>query len=268
MLALILKTISVNLKKLIIFSSISILFIWMMVALFGSLEGQAEEFSKLIELYPEAMLDMMGIEAESLFSSFGGFLAAEFFSMIWPIMIITLIFGIGTSTIAGEIDNRSIESLLALPLSRAKIFLAKYIGGLFIVLSFIFFSVFPIIPFLLIYDIDFKINNYFAIFGICSLAGFAIHSFIFMISSVSSSAGKASSLGLVSIIAMYAINLVSSLQSSLEDIKYLSFFHYFDYNSALINGEIEVLNIIVFIYFGLMFSFLGLVFFVKRDIAT
>ena len=268
MVPLIIKTVRKNLLTLIIYTTICTAFVWMYVALFPSIFKERDKLAEAFEAYPEGLLQAFNIEIETFTSSLEGFMAAEYFSIIWPIILLILILSFASSAIAGEIEKGTIEILLSQPISRVKIFLAKYLSGLIIIGAFIVLSTFSVIPFALLHNVEYQIQNYVTISILGFLFAFSIFGLCIMISSLSSSRGKPLAITGGVLIIMYALNLFSALQESLNNLKYASFFHYFDFNDALVNNQIDILNISVFLVVGVVTAAIGLVVFFKRDIST
>ncbi len=268
MLTLIIKTIQKNIINLLIYTIISASFVWMYVAMWPSFSKQSEKFLELADAYPEAVLKAMNIDIVGMFSSLEGFIAGEHFSIIWPIIIIILTLSYASSAIAGEVDKGTIELLLAQPISRLKIFFAKYLSGLVIIAAFVLLSNFSVVPLSLLHNVDLQIQNYLTISILGFLFAFAIYGVCIMLSSFASARGMPMAITGGLLIIMYALNVFSAFQESVEKLKYLSFFHYYDFASAAISNQLEILNIVVFLVVGIITTLIGAVIFIKRDIAT
>jgi len=268
MLTLLFKTVRKNVTSVLIYTVISASFVWMYVAMFPSFFKEREKFAELMDAYPKGLMDAFGIELETFFSSLEGFIAGEHFSIIWPIILIILTLSYASAAIAGEIDKGTIELLLAQPISRLKIFLAKYFAGLVIITAFILLSNFSVIPFALLHNVDFQLQSYWTVSIIGFLFAFAIYGICIMLSSLFSARGKPMAMTGGILIIMYALNVFSALQESVENLKYASFFHYYDYSAAMLNNQLDILNVGVFLTVGIITSVAAAVIFIKRDIAT
>jgi ABC-2 type transport system permease protein len=240
----------------------------MYVAMWPSFSKESEKFLELADAYPEAVMKAMNIDIMSMFGSLEGFIAGEHFSIIWPIILIILTLSYASSAIAGEIDKGTIELLLAQPISRLKIFFAKYFSGLAIIVAFILLSNFSVVPFALLHSVDFKLQNYLTISILGFLFAFAIYGICMMLSSLFSARGKPMAITGGLLIIMYALNVFSAFQESVENLKYASFFHYYDFASAAIHNQLDSLNVAVFLTVGVVTTVIGAYIFVKRDIAT
>ncbi len=190
MLALLSKTIKKSLVSLLIYTTISVAFVWMYVALFPSIFKEREKLAEAFEAYPEGLRQAFEIEIETFVSSLEGFMAGEYFSFLWPIILIILIITFASAAIAGEIDKGTIELLLSQPISRLKIFFAKYFSGLAIISTFVIVSNFSLVPFALLHNVDFQLQNFLSMSILGFLFAFAIFGICIMISSFSSSRGR------------------------------------------------------------------------------
>lgn len=268
MLTLLIKTIRKNITSLLIYTVISSSFMWMYVAMWPSFSKESEKFLELADAYPEAILKAMNIDMVGMFGSLEGFISGEHFSIVWPIILIILTLSYASAAIAGEIDKGTIELLLAQPISRLKIFFAKYFSGLAIIVAFILLSNFSVVPFALLHNVDFRLQNYLTISILGFLFAFAIYGICILLSSLSSARGRPMAITGGILIIMYALNIFSSFQESVENLKYASFFHYYDFAAAAVNNQLGALNVAVFLVVGIITTAIGAYVFVKRDITT
>lgn len=98
-------------------------YVALIAAIFPSLEGTAD-IDELLQSYPEALRELFGLSAGS-FSTGAGFLDAELFSLMLPLLVIVLAVGSGARTFAGEEDSGRLELVLAYPVRRAEAVLWK-----------------------------------------------------------------------------------------------------------------------------------------------
>lgn len=260
------RTIQNRKISLIVYCLAGILLLWMYVAMFPSIQQQAEIFTEIMEGYPEGFLKAFGIDESFNFSTIENFLSIEQFSLVWPIILIFIIVSLAGSGISGEIERGTAEILLSRPVSRLKIFFGRYLAGLFTLLVFTIFSVFAISPLSELHNIDYIFENYitFSILGF--LFGWAVFSLAMMFSALFSEKGKTYMLTAGILVVMYVLNLVAALKENLQDLKFLSFFHYFNYQGALIHNTIELETIWVFAAVIIFCTLIGAICFSKRDI--
>jgi ABC-2 type transport system permease protein len=268
MLPIIIVKIKDRLLSLIIYCLSAIGFLWMYVALFPSFSDQAEDFQDLFEVFPEGMMDAFGFEGEMYFENINNFLATEMFSFIWPILVIAIGVGIAGSAIAGEIEKNTIETLLAQPISRTKLFFSKYLAGLANIIIFTLISIYSIVPLAEIYNLEYATDNYFLFVSISFLFALSIYSISFLISSLTSKKSLVSFISVGIIVLMYVLNIVANLKESVESIKYSSFFYYYNPTNLLGNGEILDYTYLAFGGTILLSTIAAWYIFNRRDIAV
>ena len=98
----------------------------LIAAIFPSIES-SKELDELIENYPDALKSLFGLGGGSLTSG-PGYLDAELFSFMVPLLVLVLAIGSGARVFAGEEDAGRLELILAYPVRRAGVVVAKAAG--------------------------------------------------------------------------------------------------------------------------------------------
>ena len=101
-------------------------YVLLIAAIFPSIEG-SEELDELIESYPDALKSLFGLGSGSLTTG-SGYLGAELFSFMLPLFVLVLAIGSGARALAGEEDAGRLELLLAYPVRRSRVVLAKAVA--------------------------------------------------------------------------------------------------------------------------------------------
>ena len=99
-------------------------YVVVLAAIFPSIEG-SPEFSDLLENYPDAVKSLFGLSGGVDITTGAGFVDAEFFSLMLPLLAIVLAIGSGARTLAGEEDAGRLELVLSYPVRRRDAVLAK-----------------------------------------------------------------------------------------------------------------------------------------------
>ena len=86
-----------------------------------------DEYTKLVQNYPEGLLAFFGIEKGGLGTA-AGYLQAELFGLMLPLMLIAYAIAAGSAATAGEREAGTLEFLLAQPVSRRRVLLEKLLG--------------------------------------------------------------------------------------------------------------------------------------------
>jgi ABC-2 type transport system permease protein len=102
----------------------TVAYVALIAAIFPSLAGSGS-LDKLVENYPDVLKSLFGISGGGSLGSGAGFLDAELFSFMLPLLVIVLAIGSGARTFAGEEDAGRLELVLAYPVRRRAAVLAK-----------------------------------------------------------------------------------------------------------------------------------------------
>ena len=102
----------------------AVAYIAMIAAIFPSLAGSGS-LDKLVQNYPDVLKSLFGISGSGSLSSGAGFLDAELFSFMLPLIVLVLAIGSGARTFAGDEDAGRLELVLAYPVRRRAAVLAK-----------------------------------------------------------------------------------------------------------------------------------------------
>ena len=98
-------------------------------SIFPSIED-SPELNDLIESYPDVLKSLFGITEGGSLTSGAGFLDAELFSFMLPLLVIVLAISSGARTFAGEEDAGRLELVLAYPVRRRSAVVGKGVAVL------------------------------------------------------------------------------------------------------------------------------------------
>lgn len=94
----------------------------LIASIYPSIKGFSG-FEKLVQQYPSALKSLFSIGGD--ITTGAGFLDTELFSLMLPLLVLTLAIGSGARTFAGEEETGRLELVLAYPLRRRNAVLAK-----------------------------------------------------------------------------------------------------------------------------------------------
>lgn len=105
-------------------------FVALELSVYPSVKSQAKQLNQLLDRLPDTVKSFFG--ASDLFSP-AGYLNSRLFYLLLPMFFSILTIGLGSSLIAREENDGTIELLLGRPVSRPKLLLAKMVGAFLIV---------------------------------------------------------------------------------------------------------------------------------------
>jgi ABC-2 type transport system permease protein len=99
-------------------------YVALIASIFPSIEG-SPQLDELIKSYPDVLKSLFGITGGGSLTSGAGFLDAELFSFMLPLLVLVLAISSGARTFAGEEDAGRLELVLAYPITRRGAVVAK-----------------------------------------------------------------------------------------------------------------------------------------------
>ncbi len=264
---LIWRTIRDRRNTIITYTLLTVLLMWMYVALFPSLQKQAANFDQLFKTYPKGLMAAFGIETLS-FDHFDSYLSTETFNFTWPLLVVLISISFASSGIAGDIERGTSEILLARPLSRAKIFFGRYFATLAVLIVFTGLSVYTPVMFASFSSITYDLSQFHTFLVLSLLYAWAVMSVSFCISTLVSEKGKALGLAGGLFVLMYIFNLFGQLSDKVSWMTKISYFKYFDPIEGLVHHHLAAGPLLVFGLSILLATGLGVFWFQRRDIAT
>lgn len=239
--------------------------------------GMAAMYAGMYPSFKDMMADMMGSSALDSFAfipgyedmaSYIGFLNIEMYQIFW-VLILGIILGfLAASSIAKEIESKTIDILMSNPVSRPQIIIEKFIGLIPMVLIINFSAMLVIMG--VTVGIGEELNfGYLFITHLISIPYFlAIIGLGVFLSTLFDEKMKASITTMAIIVGMFILDSIANITTDYESLGYLSLKHYFYPYEALKFGEIDVTGNIVLLLFALVTIILSIVYFNHRDITV
>lgn len=238
-----------------IFYTLFLLYVWTLFS---------ETFGDILNLFPKQLQIIAGFGDDL---STAGFLNGEFMHLIGPIIVGAFGITLGSSLIASEEENKTIDQFLTLSISRNRYFIEKFFG--FIILIFILSTVIGLTLQLgvIIYDINLEPKN--ILYGSLGLFIFGITcgSISFLSGAIFAKNSTAVIIGSGVAILGYVLDSVYKTVNSLSFVKYISLHYYYNNNGVIING-FDLKHFLVLLIIIILSFFIGLFIFNKRDIKS
>lgn len=237
----------------------------MYASIYPSIRENAETLTQYVENLPEAIRGFLGEAAD--FVSPEGYLQAELFSFVVPLMLLIYAIGAGARATAGEEEARTLDMLLSTPIRRRRVVADKFLamisgaGGLTLVLWLSLVLLGPL------WDLELDVGNAAAASAASFLLAVAFGSVALAIGCAGGRKGLAISVTSALGFATYIVNALAPSVEALEPFQRLSPFYYYAGETPLVNG-LAASDVLVLVGIAAAFFLLSLVTFERRDLAV
>lgn len=243
------------------------LFIFLISSVFPAIQESAPDLEAYIENLPDALTEAFGIGEASTLTTPSGFLNAELYTLMLPIMILIFTIGIGSSTIAGEEESGTMDLLLSNPVSRLRLVVEKFLAmalSTFVIAVVIWLS---LVIGAATFDMDIGIGVLAAATTSSALLGLTFGSFALLAGCVSGRRGMAIGVGVAVAAGSYMLYILSKIVDSLKSYEKLSLFFYNLDPDPLANG-LRIQDAAVFLAVIAVLLALSVIAFSRRDLSV
>lgn len=259
------REMKINLKSFIIWTSILIgLFLIVFLVYPSIIENEnIQIINKMMEIFPEEMLKAFNMDISSIDSAFG-WLKTEGF--IFVLLITGIYSGIlGSNILLKEENDKTIEYLNSLPITRKNIATSKILCGItYIILMIIIVGIFNFIGLTLSGEFDKKTYILLSITPIFS--SLVIFSLCLFLSTFTHKTKKTLGISLGIVFASYFLKIISEISETTEFLKYISIFTLADIRNVIIEKTINPSMIIITIILTTIFTILTIIRYNKKEL--
>lgn len=238
-------------------------FIALELSVYPSVKDQAAQLNQALANMPSAVKSLFG--TSDLFSPVG-YLNSRIFYLMLPLLLSILAIGLGSSLIAREESDGTLELLLARPISRGRLLISKLASGLIIVTTVWAVATASILVFTKIVGLPMASSKIIFAAVMSYLVALIFGTFAFMIASLGR-LGRGASIGLASMIGLGSY-IIASLEANVHWLDWPAKvlpYHY--YNPAqILNGSQPWLVAFFYTLIIAGLVFLGWLAFRRRDI--
>jgi len=223
--------------------------------------------NELAESYPEAIKGFIGFGGELDWVSAPGYLGAELYSFVVPLLLLIVAIGAGSGALAGEEERGTLELLLSLPVSRVRVALeklaalvAEVVGLALVLLAALWIGVTAI---------DMNVSG-------AHLAAATLSAVLLAIGfgAIALAAGAATGKRSIAIavssagaVAAYVVNSLAPLVSELEPVQRISPFYFYSASDPLRRG-LDLVYVLALVGIVVAAGIAALVAAERRDLAA
>jgi ABC-2 type transport system permease protein len=234
----------------------------MTLAFYPTIQQQATELEKSFSSFSDSTLALFG--GTDFFSPVG-YLNSQLIYLMFPLLLIILGVGLGNSLIGREEADKTVESLLARPISRTQLLAAKAAAGVIVIFLITFIGSVAIVGMAQAVNLGVPLGNIAAACFACFMLVLTFSSLAFLLAATGR--GRAAALGIATVyaIAGYIIGSLASTVNWLDKPSLIFPYHY--YRSAeILAGTFAWSSIVFFALFSLGCGVLAMVSFRRRDL--
>ena len=239
------------------------LIIFVSIISYPSFKDQAAELQKSFEELPDAAVQLFGGSTD--FFSPVGFLNSQVFFITLPLVLGALGIALGSSLLAREEQDKTIESILSRPISRSSLLFAKLIAGFLILGLVTLLCLLVTLATAKAVDIDVPSSSIAIATLICGLLALSWYCVAFLLTSIGRARGA--SIGIASAFA-FGGYVISSLAGTVEWLKWPSKIFSFEYykSEQILRDTYNEANLLFFVIIIVVCMILSWLAFRKRDI--
>lgn len=245
---------------------VTISLITLLLLIYPSIHSQAAQLNKVLNQLPEALRTLKTGGSNVDIASPIGYLNSQLYYLTLPLIQIIMAIGLGSSLLARDEQNHTLELLLARPVSRGKLLAAKALSGIVLTMGVAIIS--SIVTLWLAKIVNLHVSSAYLLLAslYSSLFSLSFGAIAFTLSAASTVTSRLSiPVTIVISFGGYLFASLSSLSHSIETPAKFLPYHYYN-PTRILEGHVEPgLNIylISILLLSLVISWLG---FRKRDI--
>jgi len=234
---ILIRELKANLKSLLIWSVIVILFVAIGVSKFAAFYGNAEMLA-ILDAMPPAMLSAFSMQAFNL-TTLSGFFGLMFVYFALMLSIAAAMWG--ADIISKEERDKTVEFALALPVTRSRLVTAKALAAVVNCIALLLVTWAVSLASVTQYAPD---GEFFRFLALCMLALFILQLVFLAIGLFLGCAMKrykrTGSVAVSLLLGAYVLSAVSSLHKDLDFLKYFTPFKYFDAGMLLRESRFDL----------------------------
>lgn len=205
-------------------------------AIYPSIQGMGENLQALMDAYPPELMALLGATDIVDITSPAGYLNAELFGFMVPILFIVFSVALGGSAVAGEEGRGTLETLMSAPITRARLVVNKLAALVAetVILGLILWA--ALVVGTIAVDMDISVIRLAEATISAVLLGLTFGTAAFAVGCATGSRGLSVGVATVAAVGTYMFNALSIIVDYMEPTKWASPFFYYNGATPLANG--------------------------------
>ncbi|MGM0592560.1 MAG: ABC transporter permease [Halobacteriota archaeon] len=239
--------------------------IGLVVGIYPSIETLGIDYQTILENYPAELREAFAGNVTDL-SSIEGFLVVELYQLVWLLILGGYVAYATSSTIAGEIEHRSMDLVLTLPISRTRLVVGKFLSMLPLILVVNGASALAVVFFVDIVGETIDVGDLLTLHSVSTVYLIACAGVGLLASVLFSRTRRAHGASIGAIFVMYLLDTLT-VDTDYEFLGDLSLTRYIDPGEVLVEGTVDWTGMAVLVVIACLLVVLSAELFERRDIA-
>lgn len=256
-----------NMKGIMSYGVGSAFYILLILGIYPSIAGNAEDIEKMIKSMPEGFLNAFGFE--NGLGNLEDFISGEYYGLIFIVILSIFSVMLSTKLLAKRVDQGSMAYILSAPTTRGKVAFtqaAVLTTGLLIIMAVTTAAGLAGYHLMLGGDYDFNVSRFLVLNLLGFLLFFAVGGISFLFSAISNDEKRALGLSGGITFLFFSFDLLSKLSEKTEWLRSLSVFSLFRPDD-IVNGSTDIAQVsLVLAAVGFAAFALSILIFKKRDL--
>ena len=223
-------------------------------------------FEQYVKIIPKALLRLFS--AGSDLTSFGGFVGAEYLSFIWVVIIAAFVISFTSGALAKELEQGTLELLLAYPLGRIQLFLSKLAAMVIALAIIVAATLGGLWGGALSQQLNVAAASYWAVGALGMAFGLAIAGYGFLFSAAASERALAAGAAAGLTVIFYAVNFAAQSWDQLQGLRPFTLFHYYVPEDAINLGRLDLQAMLLLLAVAVVTTAAAGAVFRLRDLST
>ncbi|MCY8000620.1 ABC transporter permease subunit [Bacillus haynesii] len=256
-----------NMKGIMSYAVGSAFYILLILGIYPSIAGNAEDIEKMIKSMPEGFLNAFGFE--NGLGNLEDFMSGEYYGLIFIVILSIFSVMLSTKLLAKLVDQGSMAYILSAPTTRGKVAFtqaAVLTTGLLIIMAVTTAAGLAGYHLMLDGDYDFNVSRFLVLNLLGFLLFFAVGGISFLFSAISNDEKRALGLSGGITFLFFSFDLLGKLSEKTEWLRSLSVFSLFR-PGDIVNGSADIAQVsFVLAAVGFAAFALSILIFKKRDL--
>ncbi|MDP4165596.1 MAG: ABC transporter permease subunit [Bacillota bacterium] len=256
-----------NMKGIMSYGVGSAFYILLILGIYPSIAGNAEDIEKMIKSMPEGFLNAFGFE--NGLGNLEDFISGEYYGLIFIVILSIFSVMLSTKLLAKRVDQGSMAYILSAPTTRGKVAFtqaAVLTTGLLIIMAVTTAAGLAGYHLMLGGDYDFNVSRFLVLNLLGFLLFFAVGGISFLFSAISNDEKRALGLSGGITFLFFSFDLLGKLSEKTEWLRSLSVFSLFR-PGDIVNGSTDIAQVsLVLAALGFAAFALSILIFKKRDL--